>query len=151
MVSLRSVAPAGFDTNAVLSDLEADVPKSRLECLLRVDLGHSRHDGPFNHPERPDLADSRLSHRNIVGQCSESVQKAANGKNRPSRDIQRLIWERLLSGPKAQHSCRSRLVRLSVRKPPTQLKLLLPRHERQGIGWLEGRNWLGKDARQGNV
>jgi hypothetical protein len=25
----------------VLSDLEADVPKSRLECLLRVDLGHS--------------------------------------------------------------------------------------------------------------
>jgi hypothetical protein len=31
---------------------------------------------------------------------------------------------------------------------PTQvaLKLLLPRHERQGIGWLEGRNWLEKDV-----
>ena len=37
MISLRSVEPARFDTNAVLSDLEADVPNSRLECLLRVD------------------------------------------------------------------------------------------------------------------
>ena len=36
VVSLRSVEPARFDTNAVLSDLEADVPKSRLECLLRL-------------------------------------------------------------------------------------------------------------------
>ena len=26
------------------------------------------------------------------------------------------------------------------------LKLLLPRHERQGIGWPVGRNWLEKDV-----
>ncbi len=41
----RAPPQAGwFDTNAVLSDLEADVPKSRLECLLRVVSGHSMSD-----------------------------------------------------------------------------------------------------------
>ena len=33
------------------------------------------------------MADSCLSHRNIVLQRSELVQKAANGKNRPNPDI----------------------------------------------------------------
>jgi hypothetical protein len=33
--------------------------------------------------ERPDMADSCLSHCNIVLQRSESAEKAANGKNRP--------------------------------------------------------------------
>ncbi len=42
-------------------------------------------------------ADSRLSHRNIVGQCSESAQKAADGKNRPELALraemhQGLLW-----------------------------------------------------------
>jgi hypothetical protein len=41
------------------------------------------------------------------------------------------------------------LVRLNVRKTPIQLKLLLPRHQRQGIGWLEGRNWREKDVQAG--
>ncbi len=34
-------------------------------------------------PERPHLADSCLSHCNIILQCSESTQKSVNGKNRP--------------------------------------------------------------------
>ena len=43
---------------------------------------------PFNTrvrevPRRPLLADSRLSHRNIVVQCSESDQMAANGNTDP--------------------------------------------------------------------
>ena len=53
----------------------------------------------------------------------------SNGGTRPSRDIQALIWERLLPGLKAQHSCRSRLVRLNVTEPPIQLKLLLPGYQ----------------------
>ncbi len=48
---------------------------------------------PFNTrvrevPRRPLLADSRLSHRNIVVQCSESDQKAANGKTRPTAEVE---------------------------------------------------------------
>ncbi len=37
--------------------------------------------------ERPEVADFRLSRCNIVVQCSELVQKAANGKNRPEADV----------------------------------------------------------------
>jgi hypothetical protein len=37
------------------------------------------------------MADSRLSHRNIIVQCSELGQKAANGKNRPNLDTRRNV------------------------------------------------------------
>jgi hypothetical protein len=80
---------------------------------------------------------------------SSLINTRATSCRTPSRDIQALIWERLLPGPKAQHSCRSRLVRLSVRKPPNQLKLLLPRPEQQGIGWLRaGIGWKRTQGRE---
>ncbi len=55
--------------------------------LIRWSVGNS-HKTRFS--ERPLLADFGLSHCNMVVQCSESAQKAANGKNRPflvSRDL----------------------------------------------------------------
>ena len=33
------------------------------------------------------MADARLTQCNLIIQCSESAQKAANGKNRPNPDI----------------------------------------------------------------
>ncbi len=44
--------------------------------------------------ERPILADLRLSHCNISVQCSVSVQKAANGKNRPLAVVRAWSLER---------------------------------------------------------
>ena len=40
---------------------------------------------------------------------------------------------------------------LSLRKQTVQLKLLLPRHKRQRIGWLEGRNRLEMEVKQGTI
>ncbi len=45
--------------------------------------GPCRTSGPF-------LADSRLSHCNEVVQCSESAQKAADGKKRPQAVLRQL-------------------------------------------------------------
>ncbi len=39
------------------------------------------------HCERPIVADSRLSHCNIVLLCSESAQKQRTAKNDPSRSV----------------------------------------------------------------
>jgi hypothetical protein len=52
--------------------------------------------GPGTHPVGPLLADSCLSHCNIVLQWSDSVQKAANGKNRPEGVVENFERECLL-------------------------------------------------------
>ena len=43
------------------------------------------------------MADSRLAHCNVVVQCSESVQKIDNGKNRPQGVIEARMFQCLLS------------------------------------------------------
>ncbi len=53
--------------------------------------------------ERPIVADFCLSRCNIVVQCSELVQKVANGKNRPFSVSRDLITERPLRS-KSRHS-----------------------------------------------
>jgi hypothetical protein len=45
----------------------------------------------FTFTEGPQVADSGLSHRNIVVQRGESAQKTTNGKNRPVPDTRRNV------------------------------------------------------------
>ncbi len=68
------------------------ITETILDMALHSERRNTRQELSFKSPkceriERLVLADSRLSHRNIVVQCSESDQKAANGKTRPKPDI----------------------------------------------------------------
>jgi len=49
--------------------------------MSRFEVNPAVHRQVFKTPEWPELADPGLSHCNIVAQCSDPAQKAANGKN----------------------------------------------------------------------